>query len=72
MGPGGSLWPMAVAPVPDPIEDEIAALLAEPDFAARLAERRRRRARGEAEPAGTTAEARRIVGLPAEDEDEQT
>ena len=57
---------MAVSdPTPDPIDEDIALVLADPHWRARLDESAARAARGEttAQP-GSHNEARRIVGLP--------
>lgn len=55
---------MATDPVPDPIDEEIRQVLADPDVQASLETYRSRRDRGEGPAESNDEDARRIVGLP--------
>ncbi len=50
-------------PAPDPVDDDVARILADPVLRARLEDFERRLARGELGPGIPHAEARRLVGL---------
>ena len=54
---------------PDPIDEELALILAHPTVRARLDDFEERRARGELEPGISTEEVRRRLGLDGPDAD---